>query len=253
MVPSQHGTDEQGAVLYKATPAGPLGTPARRVEERGFTPHHNLCRYGLQGSLRSRSGRGRRWSRTATVTTKQAWAETLGGGRAYVRVNCAGRPGSCQPVPAPSPKNQITRLCRMSTIVAQVIAALSAFTALASVLLYLYFGRRSEFAAAREEALALAETRRQVIADLQSRLDSLEQRCKRTKADCERRVNELQTALDETQRQASDEAYRTQHFFLAALADLLNELRNDLEPMPPDVEAALARIRKLLTDERPAA
>lgn len=141
----------------------------------------------------------------------------------------------------------------MSTIVAQVIAALSAFTALTSVLLYLYFGRRSEFAAAREEALALAETRRQVIADLQSHLDSLEQRHKRTKAECERRVNELQTALDETQRQARDEAYRTQHFFLAALSDLLNDLRDDLEPVPPDVEAALARIRKLLTDERPAA
>jgi hypothetical protein len=33
----------------------------------------------------------------------------------------------------------------------------------------------------------------------------------------------------------------------------LNDLRNDLEPAPPDMEGALARIRKLLTDERPAA
>jgi hypothetical protein len=141
----------------------------------------------------------------------------------------------------------------MSAVVAQVIAALSAFTALASVSLYLYFGRRSELSAAREEALALAETRRQVIADLQRRLDSLEQRCNRAKADCGRRVSELQTALDRTQRQARDEAYWTQHFFSAALSDLLNDLRSDLEPVPPDVEAALARIRKLLTDERPAA
>jgi hypothetical protein len=141
----------------------------------------------------------------------------------------------------------------MSAVVAQVIAALSAFTALASVFLYLYFGRRSELSAAREEALALAETRRQVIADLQRRLDSLEQRHKRAKADCERRVIELQTALDKTQWQARDEAYQAQHFFSAALSDLLNDMRNDLEPVPPDVEAALARIRKLLTDERPAA
>jgi hypothetical protein len=141
----------------------------------------------------------------------------------------------------------------MSAAVAQVIAVLSAFTALGSVFLYLYFGRRSELSAAREEALALAETRRQVIADLQRRLDSLEQQHKRAKADCERRVSELQTALDTTQWQARDEAYRTQHFFSAALSDFLNDLRNDLEPVPPNVEAALARIRKLLTDERPAA
>jgi predicted phage gp36 major capsid-like protein len=141
----------------------------------------------------------------------------------------------------------------MSAVVAQVIAALSAFTALASLFLYLYFGQRSQLSAAREEALALAETRRQVIADLRRRLDSLEQRNKRVKADCERRVSELQTALDKTQRQARDEAYRAQHFFAAALSDLLNDLRNDLEPATPDVDAALARIRNLLTDKRPAA
>jgi hypothetical protein len=141
----------------------------------------------------------------------------------------------------------------MSAVVAQVIAVLSAVAALASVCLYLYFGRRSELSAAREEALALAETRRQVIADLKRRLNSLEQRHKRATVDCERRVGELQTALDKTEAQAREEAYRTQHFFSAALSDLLNDLRNDLEPMPPDVETALARIRKLLTDERPAA
>jgi hypothetical protein len=144
-------------------------------------------------------------------------------------------------------------MCRMSAVVAQGIAVLSAFTALASVLLYLYFGRRSELSSAREEALALAETRRQVIADLQTRLDSLEQRHERGKADYEERVSELQIALDKAQWQARDEAYRTQHFFSAALSDLLNDLRYDLEPVPPDVENALARIRKLLTDERPAA
>ena len=141
----------------------------------------------------------------------------------------------------------------MSAVVAQVIAALSAFTALASVFLYLYFGQRSQLSAAREEALALAETRRQVIADLRRRLDSVERQNRRVKADCERRVSELQTALDKTQRQARDEAYRAQHFFAAALSDLLNDLRNDLERATPDVETALARIRNLLEDTRPAA
>jgi hypothetical protein len=141
----------------------------------------------------------------------------------------------------------------MSAVVATVIASLSALAAIASVFLYLYFGRRSEVAAAREEALALAETRRQVIGELRGRLESLEHRHKRAKADCDRRVHELRTALDSAQRQARDDAYRTQHFYSVALADLLNELRGDLERIPPDAEAALVRIRKLLTGERPAA
>jgi hypothetical protein len=141
----------------------------------------------------------------------------------------------------------------MSAVVTTVIAALSAFAALASLFLYLYFGRRSDLAAAREEALALAETRRQVIRELRARLESLERRHKRATADCERRTRELQTALDETRTQARDEAYRTQHFYAAALSDLLTDLRRDLERMPPDVDAALTRIRKLLAGQRPAA
>jgi len=141
----------------------------------------------------------------------------------------------------------------MSAVVTTVIAALSAFAAVGSVFLYLHYGRRSELAAAREEALALAETRRQVIGDLQGHLESLERRHKRLKADCERRTRELQTALDTTWTQAREEAYRTQHFYTAALSDLLNDLRTDLERIPPDVEAALVRIRRLLAGERPAA
>jgi hypothetical protein len=141
----------------------------------------------------------------------------------------------------------------MSAVVATVVAALSAFAALASVFLYLYFGRRSDLAAAREEALALAETRRQVIGDLRGRLESLERRHKRTKAECDRRLRELQRALDRTRTEAREEAYRTQHFYSSALSDLLNDLRGDLERSPPDVEAALVRIRKLLAGERPAA
>jgi hypothetical protein len=141
----------------------------------------------------------------------------------------------------------------MSAVVTTVIAALSAFAALASLFLYLYFGRRADLAAAREEALALAETRRQVIRELRGNLESLNDRHKRTRADCERRTRELQAALDKTRTQARDEAYQTQHFYAAALSELLNDLRSDLQHMPPDVEAALARIRKLLAGERPAA
>jgi hypothetical protein len=141
----------------------------------------------------------------------------------------------------------------MSAVVTTVIAALSAFAALASLFLYLYFGRRSDLAAAREEALALAETRRQVIGELRGRVKSLEVRNKRAKATQERRLRQLQAALDRTRMQARDEAYSTQHFFAAALSDLLNDLRRDLERTPPDVEAALRRIRKLLEGQRPAA
>jgi phage terminase small subunit len=141
----------------------------------------------------------------------------------------------------------------MSALVTTAIAALSAFAAVASLLLYLYFGSRSDLAAAREEALALAETRRQVITELRERLDSLEARHRRTKADCERRARKLQTALDETRTQARDEAYRTQHFYAAALSELLGDLQADLERRPPNVDAAVARIRKAQADERPAA
>jgi hypothetical protein len=141
----------------------------------------------------------------------------------------------------------------MSAVVTTVIAALSAFAALASLFLYLYFGRRSDLAAAREEALALAETRRQVIGDLQGRLKSLEGQHKQAKAAHERRRRQLQAGLDKTRMQARDDAYTTQHFYAAALSELLNDLRSDLERIPPDVEAALRRIRKLLEGQRPAA
>jgi hypothetical protein len=141
----------------------------------------------------------------------------------------------------------------MSAVVTTIIAALSAFAAVASLFLYLYFGRRSDLAAAREEALDLAETRRQVIRELRASIDSLEEQDKRARADCARRIRDLRAALDKTRVQARDDAYQTQHFYAAALSDLLNGLRTDLERTPPDVEAALTRIRKLLDRQRPAA
>jgi biopolymer transport protein ExbB/TolQ len=140
----------------------------------------------------------------------------------------------------------------MSIVVTTFVAALSAFAAVATVLVYLYAIRRSDLAAAREEALALAETRRQVIGDLEERLKSLEKGHRRATADCERRVRELMAELETTRTQARDEAYQTQHFYAEALAELLNDLRSDLERTPPDVQGALEHLEKL-GGERPAA
>jgi hypothetical protein len=132
-------------------------------------------------------------------------------------------------------------------------AAFSAVAAVIGVILYLYFSRRSEFDAAREEALALAETRRQVIEELRGNLASLELDHERACADTELRLRRLQSALDRTRARARDEAYRTQHLYTATLSDLLNELRRDLERSPPDVDRALARIHRMLEGQRPAA
>ncbi len=153
----------------------------------------------------------------------------------------------------PSPKHENHAPVQMAAVVSTLVPVLSAIAAVVGVVLYLYFGRRSELNAARDEALALAETRRQVIQDLRGNLASLKQRQKRMRAEDELRIRRLQSALDRTRAQAREEAYRTQHFYAAMLADLLNDLRGDLERTPPDVGAALARIRKLLAGERPAA
>jgi TolA-binding protein len=142
----------------------------------------------------------------------------------------------------------------MSAVVTTAVAALSAFAAVATLFAYLYYVRRSDLVAAREEALALAETRRQVIHELRERLRSVEERQKRTKTDSERRIRELQGALDRTRAQARKDAHQTQHFYAVALSDLLNELLADLGRTPPDVETARVRIRKLLASEdHPAA
>jgi hypothetical protein len=140
----------------------------------------------------------------------------------------------------------------MSAVVVTAIAALSALAAVGTFFVYLYFVHRSDLVAAREEALALAETRRQVIRELRDRLQSTEVRQKRVRADSERRIRELQTALDRTRAQARKDAYQTQHFYAVALSDLSNGLLADLERKPPDVEAALVRIRGLLTGEHPS-
>lgn len=139
----------------------------------------------------------------------------------------------------------------MSAVVTTAVASLSAVTAVAGLLAYLYVVRRSDLVAAREEALALAETRRQVISELRERLKSSEERRGRAKADSQRRIRELQVALDRTRAEARKDAYQTQHFYAAALSELANGLLADLERGPPDLDAALIRIRRLLTSERP--
>src|SRR5262249_28075000 len=131
------------------------------------------------------------------------------------------------------------------------IGALSAVAAVGTLFAYLYFGRRSDLVAAREEAIALAETRRQGIQELRSRLKSTQEGRRRAKADSERRIRELEAALDRTQSQARKDAYQIQHFYAVALSDLSKDLLGDLERTPPDVAAAVARVRKLLTAELP--
>jgi len=140
----------------------------------------------------------------------------------------------------------------MSAVVTTALAGLSAVTAVASLFAYLYFVRRSDVIAAREEALALAETRGQVIRDLRDRLRSSEDRRARTKADSQRRLRELQAALDRTRAEARKDAYQTQHFYAAALSELAHDLLADLERSPPDVDAAIIRIRTLLASGSPA-
>jgi hypothetical protein len=90
-----------------------------------------------------------------------------------------------------------------------IVAVVSAIVAVVSLLLALHSARRSDKDSARAEALALAETRKQLIAELRATLEE-----ERT----ETRVN-------------------------------LIVLRHYLERSPPDVDVALLRIARLLDDE----
>ena len=79
---------------------------------------------------------------------------------------------------------------------ATFVVTLSGIATVGSFLAYLYFGQRSNANAAREEALALAETRREVIEDLRNRLASSDERHRRLNATCEKRVRKLEKALE---------------------------------------------------------
>jgi molybdopterin converting factor small subunit len=141
----------------------------------------------------------------------------------------------------------------LATTAASAIAAASAAAAVGTFFAYLYFARRSEAHAAREEALALAETRGEVIGDLRLRLAALEGRLLETTEDCESRVRELETAIQAKESEARESAYRMQRFYAASLSDLLRDVQVNLERDPPNLELALTRIRELLDGERPAA
>jgi DNA anti-recombination protein RmuC len=141
----------------------------------------------------------------------------------------------------------------LATAAATAIAAASAAAAIGTFLAYLYFARRSDAHAAREEALALAETRGEVIFDLRQRLAAAERRLRQTTTDRENRVRELENALQTIEAEAREHAYRMQRFYAASLSDLLRDVQADLQNTPPNLEGALARIRELLDGERPAA
>jgi hypothetical protein len=141
----------------------------------------------------------------------------------------------------------------VATSAATTIAATSAAAVVATFFAYVYFARRSEAHAARDEAMALAETRGEVIVDLRRRLRLLERLLRDTTQALERRVRELEATLQKTEAEARDQAYRMHRFYAASLSEVLHSVQGDLEQNPPKVENALARIRQLLDGERPAA
>jgi hypothetical protein len=138
-----------------------------------------------------------------------------------------------------------------ATSAATVVAAVSAAAAVGTFLAYVYFVRREDLNAAREEALALAETRGQIISDLRARLDSVERERLEAEATLAKRIRELEEALSNAQNEAREQAYQMQRFYAAALVDLLSGVEHDLEADPPDVGQALGRVRSLLARRHP--
>lgn len=131
-----------------------------------------------------------------------------------------------------------------------LIGAVSAAAAVAGVVVYVYGLRRANQTAARDEALALAETRRQMVNELRRRVASLEHGQKEARAYHRARVRELKQSLERTQRDAREQAYRAQRLYVLALGEALARIREELEKDPPNVEAALARIQEMLADEK---
>jgi hypothetical protein len=136
---------------------------------------------------------------------------------------------------------------------ASLVALLAGLATIGSFLSYLYFVQRSKANDARDEALALAETRREVIADLRAQLASSEESRMRLETQAERRIRELETALEDARAEAREQAYQTQRLYAIGLTDVLAGVRRDLEAVPADVERALRRIRELLASAPPAA
>jgi hypothetical protein len=139
-----------------------------------------------------------------------------------------------------------------ATSTATIVAAVSAAAAVGTLLVYLYVARRTDINGAREEALALAETRGQAIADLERRLASLQRQHRNAAVASAKRIRELEDVHTKANSEAREQAYQMQRFYASALADLLVGVQQDLEAVPPNVDRALTRIRGLLARERPA-
>ena len=144
-------------------------------------------------------------------------------------------------------------LLATTSVTATLVAVLSGVATIGSFLAYLYFVQRSNANAARDEALALAETRREVIADLRAQLASSEESRTRLETQADRRIRKLEMALKDARTEAREQAYQIQRLYATGLADVLAGVRRDLEAVPADVERALSRIRELLASVPPAA
>ena len=144
-------------------------------------------------------------------------------------------------------------LLATASATATFIAVLSGVATIGGFLTYLYFVQRSNANAARDEALALADTRREVIADLRAQLASSEEGRLRLETHADRRIRKLETALKDARTEAREQAYQIQRLYATGLADVLAGVRHDLEAVPADVERALRRIRELLASVPPAA
>jgi hypothetical protein len=140
----------------------------------------------------------------------------------------------------------------VSAFITTVVAVVSGAAAVGSLVLYFHVARRSDKDSAREEALALAETRGELIEELRAAVKVFERRQKRLRSDYEHRVHELEKSLAETRAEAHEQAYQTQRFYAIALGDILANVRRHLDAEPPDVEGALLCIAELLatTGER---
>ncbi|HYY03664.1 MAG TPA: hypothetical protein VE736_07250, partial [Gaiellaceae bacterium] len=109
----------------------------------------------------------------------------------------------------------------MQVLSSPAVALVSTIVAVGSLLLYIHSVRRSDRDSARDEAIALAETRGAIVEELRAALKSLERRQKRMRTDYERRIGELETALETARVEARDQAYQTQRLFAGAFAEVL--------------------------------
>ena len=105
----------------------------------------------------------------------------------------------------------------LTSIATIAVAAVSASGAIGMLLAYVYGLGRSDANAAREEAIALAATRAELIRDLEARLEALEH------------------------------AYEMERFSTLVLTELITGVEDDLKAVPPHIDRALARIAKLET------